>query len=359
MSFNTHDNKASLISPNNYEEYFLLYVDNELNAEERMAVENFLVAHPDLQAEMDIFLSTKLPAENNRLEGKESLMAHSMSFHTIDQSLLLYIDGELDKTAKEKVEGRLKIDQAFQLQHQALLQTKLDAAEIISYPDKKELYRHTTRRLIPFWMRIAAAAILVLSMGALVVVHQKDTPPVAAGKPVSTQLAHPVQQQPVGEPVSTAAVAEKKINIVSGNKDKENISLKERSEKTGIEGLAKREMPGQTNAPDPVVKNAVYEDGPRVEEASHHIAAADPIRLPKQTINNPVVTSVSADPLNPINVSPKTTEQRDFIAGVDNEKKASLKGFLRKATRFIERRTNIKTTNENDELLIGAVALKL
>jgi hypothetical protein len=53
-----------------------------------------------------------------------------------------------------------------------------------------------------------------------------------------------------------------------------------------------------------------------------------------------------------------TAEQRDVVK-TDNEKKSSLKGFLRKATRFIERRTNISTTNENNELVIGVVALKL
>jgi hypothetical protein len=53
-----------------------------------------------------------------------------------------------------------------------------------------------------------------------------------------------------------------------------------------------------------------------------------------------------------------TAVQTDMVK-IDNEKKSSLKGILRKATRFIERRTNISTTDENDELLIGAVSLKL
>ena len=45
--------------------------------------------------------------------------------------------------------------------------------------------------------------------------------------------------------------------------------------------------------------------------------------------------------------------------GNENDKKGSFRGFLRKATRFIERRTGINPTNEDDELLIGAVAIKL
>jgi hypothetical protein len=40
-------------------------------------------------------------------------------------------------------------------------------------------------------------------------------------------------------------------------------------------------------------------------------------------------------------------------------KKGSVKGFLRKATRLIEKRTGFDPTNENGELLLGVVAVKL
>jgi hypothetical protein len=79
---------------------------------------------------------------------------------------------------------------------------------------------------------------------------------------------------------------------------------------------------------------------------------------PQQTINTKTVTPPLVVSLNDQTTSPVTAVQRDVVK-IDNEKKSSLKGFLRKATRFIERRTNITTTNENNELLIGAVSLKL
>lgn len=46
-------------------------------------------------------------------------------------------------------------------------------------------------------------------------------------------------------------------------------------------------------------------------------------------------------------------------AGNNGDKKGSLKTFLRKATRFVEKTTGIDPSNGDDELLIGAVALKL
>jgi hypothetical protein len=41
------------------------------------------------------------------------------------------------------------------------------------------------------------------------------------------------------------------------------------------------------------------------------------------------------------------------------EKKTRGKGFFRKVSRFIQRNTGIGTVNSDNELLIGAVALKL
>ena len=43
------------INRNNYEEFFLLYADNELTAEERTMVEQFIVLHPDLGEEISRF----------------------------------------------------------------------------------------------------------------------------------------------------------------------------------------------------------------------------------------------------------------------------------------------------------------
>ncbi|MGZ3924442.1 MAG: hypothetical protein ACXVBJ_11780, partial [Flavisolibacter sp.] len=46
------------------------------------------------------------------------------------------------------------------------------------------------------------------------------------------------------------------------------------------------------------------------------------------------------------------------VAG-NNENKGSWKSFLRKATRVIERKTGVDPTDGDNELLIGAVAVKL
>jgi vesicle coat complex subunit len=64
----------------------------------------------------------------------------------------------------------------------------------------------------------------------------------------------------------------------------------------------------------------------------------------KENLNNLVVTSTSPE---------RTT-------GIGTQtNKGSVRGLLRKATRLIEKRTGIDPTNDDGELLIGAVALRL
>jgi hypothetical protein len=61
------------ININNYEEYFLLDVDNELSAEEKVDIEKFVLQHPKLQDEYTLLHQTKLEAEVIVFKDKASL----------------------------------------------------------------------------------------------------------------------------------------------------------------------------------------------------------------------------------------------------------------------------------------------
>lgn len=62
------------IDKGNYEEFFLLYVDNELPAADRAAVEAFVAAHPDLQEELELLLDTRLIPEEQLFHNPEVLL---------------------------------------------------------------------------------------------------------------------------------------------------------------------------------------------------------------------------------------------------------------------------------------------
>ncbi len=63
------------INRHNYEEYFILYMDNELSSDDRRKVELFVKENPDLQEELDLLMQTQLIPDNSFVfDGKEQLL---------------------------------------------------------------------------------------------------------------------------------------------------------------------------------------------------------------------------------------------------------------------------------------------
>src|SRR6476469_7899982 len=120
-----HNDTNSTIHLGNYEEFFILYMDNELTSEQMNMVDAFLVIHPDLRGEFEMLMSTKLPSEEFNII-KDELYADNMQSSSVGEDLLSYIDNELDAEKTKIVELELAANTDYRLQHAVLLQTKLD-----------------------------------------------------------------------------------------------------------------------------------------------------------------------------------------------------------------------------------------
>lgn len=93
------------IYKHNYEEYFLLYVDNELSVQDRKAVEDFANSSPGYREELDALLQTQLQVPE-ALNFDKSLLFKTDTPAIDDLHLVLYIDDELNEA--EKKSGRSK-----------------------------------------------------------------------------------------------------------------------------------------------------------------------------------------------------------------------------------------------------------
>ena len=104
------------INISNYEEFFLLYIDGELSAADKQAVEQFVQVNPYLAVELNMLRQAQLPGEQMIFDEKDSLYrseAEGINLLNHEEQFLLYVDNELANDAKEKVE-------TFVLQHPAL-----------------------------------------------------------------------------------------------------------------------------------------------------------------------------------------------------------------------------------------------
>jgi anti-sigma factor RsiW len=355
-------NNQPAIHLGNYEEFFLLYIDGELNDAQMQSVEDFVNEHPDLRSELDLLNGTKLSPETFSFP-KEELLSQHMQQSVIGEELFLYMDNELSEDRKAQVEKDLANRPAYRLQLDSLLQTRLDASHTISYPDKKELYRREERRVAAFpWMRVAAA-VLLLASGAVFYFSQSSKPATITG---TASLPPVVKPKQVSTPAVKNAQEEAQTGLVAENvatPETKHTETEIKKKGMGEEILAKKNTLARKNI---LSKPDIYNPAPDrgndrilthvsgiINEgmAQAPVRAIEPNKVVVSTINNSPVTSALHN----------RNTMEDALANsapASNEHKGSVKGFLRKATRLIEKRTGIDPTNDG-ELLIGVVAVQL
>ena len=356
------------INRHNYEEFFLLYVDNELSVAERNAVDIFVQENADLKEELLMLQQTVFNTEAVVFENKHTLLKEELT--PLQENLLLYIDDELSAAGKLNMQQLLNADAAANKELALLQHTKLQADTAIIFPNKKSLYKKETGRVVGMpWFRIAAAAIL-LGFGTWATVSvvnninkADDVSDVAKKTETKTTLVAPITGNTVPEQakkinntnVNTAAVNNTGVtNTISPknnqpvqNNVKQNLQpVKENN--TVAKQDANKKLNNNLPTPD-------YNNFNNNERNKTDIAYVPPTEAVTSNLNSGDKTAVAASnekinnqTINPYalitNFKQDNAEEEDN-ANEDKSKKTKLGGFFRKVKRLVERNTNIKTGN--------------
>ena len=374
------------LNRHNYEEYFILYLDNELGSEDRREVEAFASENPDLKAELDILLQSKASPDTDIIfDNKELLMAHdssAISMNNYEEWLISYIDNELTEQETKDVERFVAAHPSVKKELELFQKTKLQP-EAVAFPGIESLYRKEEKaKVIAIsWRRIAVAAALLIGISTTAIVLLNKQPGVGKidtvhTEPVTKPSTAPKinNETPANEQVATNT-DEKKIESLQNNPinhlevviKKNNIAPKEKPEQSIIE---KQEEPQiaqndknnkpTNNLPSPVNNPNVM---PRETTGSTPDFADNSGN--KGTLTNQEKKIVTTDP-------PPSSNDKEHQSGIkidpdpdlgfasNDGKKNKLRGFFRKVTRTLEKRTNIKATDDDDDhLLIAGLSIKL
>jgi anti-sigma factor RsiW len=185
---------TNAITKENYEEYFLLYVDNELPASVRSLVERFVADNPDLKEEWEALLQCRFqPDQESGFPDKGVLLQY-------ESELVSYIDGELDPSDREALEANIHRHPSLAAQLHQLQLTVSQPDPAIVFPDKERLYKPETRRVVPiFWLRSAAAAAVLIAIALLFLLRRQDHTSVqlASGTKKSAPVVTPASPHPL------------------------------------------------------------------------------------------------------------------------------------------------------------------
>ncbi len=367
------------INRHNYETFFLLYVDNELSATERKAVEQFVEENIDLKPELQSLLKTTLPSETISFSAKNGLYKNEVDQDLLQENLLLHLDNELDPAASQKMEDLVGSNNSFLTEWKILQQTKLDATEKIVFENKHVLYRHEKGRVVTmrFWKIAVAAAILFACLFTAISLLKKEGPvkDVAEKKMIKPSTEKQINsnngsdknavdplQTNVSETIASLKEKEQQSNkattpvinsnAVSGKKEitSNNQLVKEEkntSEKTSLENINK-EKSNETIASIVIDKNkeTISTDKLPVEIANK--SEREKITTP----DNPIIdyNSIPAKPDSyaktaVLDESAPGSNSKILYMNEENVARSKIGGLFRRVKRVIERNTNIKTGN--------------
>ena len=373
------------IGRHNYEEFFLLYVDDELSATDRKAVDVFVLENPDLQMELLMLQQTVIKADDTILE-KKNWLYREEEISVLQENILQYADDELTPADKKSIEVLLATDKLAIAEWNILQQTKLEPDASIVFADKQSLYRTAGARVVGIkWWRVAAAAVLFgMVLWAGVSVYKTNFKTTTGDGELVDNNKVKAGQQKTEEPVNTTEVSSKpeeketaqnnneatdnnkdplqktevnkqpvyKTNALNKVEPKENITTQNNSTKKPDNNLPKPYFENINKATsNETTAASVIPENNKISKVSGN--NTEVVRTNMNEINN---NSIAID-LNKSkadqstkailavnNKNPDENKNSRYLEVDDNkEKRTALSGFLRKAKRMIERTTNIKT----------------
>lgn len=374
------------ITINNCEEYFILYYDNELSAEEKKAVEQFVAENEAVQDNFRLLGAIQFTAEEE-IQFPELAGLYRLPNGQNYTQLLNYIDGELPVQEAQQWQKEITGNKHLEQEYHLLAQTKLQPDMAVVFPGKNLLYRKERKDapVIPLWLRFAAAAAVLVFItwvaffrntnnngGGTESLAGKEQP--AAVQPKNNNAAGTLP----ANNTSVAVNAENNVATTNNAAQVVNSPLNSGENKTNVVTSFSPERNNNIQAVQTV-------QGPELKAVQQPVLAREeqqPAVLPehiKKIIDNPQINEAMANaPVQQTsnNTIPEQqngneyvnqgnmlqTEEKEAIpvsfASLPADKiveKTGLRGVGRKITRFFER----KIKNSRNSLSIGGFDVAL
>jgi hypothetical protein len=375
-----------IITRNNYEDFFMLYADNELSAADKKAVEAFVIQNPDLEKELLMVQQTILKPDNNIVfENKNSLMKQTFSdsiinINNYEEYFLLYTDNELDKSARKDVESFASQNPSLQEELNILLQTKSTPDPQIIFEGKEILYKvEKDDKVIPvMWWRVAAAAAVLLLVGFFIFNNKTNN----SGTVAKTN------ETKINQPKNNAATV-----IDSNKKEDAVVTSSSVAPLNTTEAISKEEKVKNKKLDEFVINQSKKENSNRENKPGNSLPENNPVEIKKNEIarvdhpknetvaENPVINTISNTVVSKADntVAAATDNKNDepnyarqalqtnnntnpddvFYVANTSSKKSKLRGIFRKVSRVFDKTANADNDDNKHGILIGSFQIAL
>jgi hypothetical protein len=198
------------ISRNNYEIFFLDYLEGNLDPLKTEELFSFLILHPDLKKELDDYEMITLDNNKEEFENKDILkkfdFTNELNDFNFEQFCVAYFEGDLNEVQKARLDKHLtsnpdksKIFEQYEL-------SRLKADESIIFFGKDNLRKGSSKGIIVLKRLSIAASLLFVAGLSFFLINREDSnqTDLVAGKQNPTEIILPDQPDfPVFSPESS------------------------------------------------------------------------------------------------------------------------------------------------------------
>lgn len=369
------------INRNNYEEYFLLYADNELSPVERKVVEIFVQENIDLKEEfLMIQMTLNVPDEEIKLSDKSFLLKEAAPFineNNYEEVFVLYHDNELSIAEKTEVDNFIAGHEGLKAEFKLIGKTTFSPDLLVSFPNKISLYKkEKSGRVVPIflWRSMAAAVVIGFGLWAGIAYFnnpvekgsiakiEKSTKPLITTEPkVTVDDSQSVAILPDAQPPKTieATAAQTKPKEQNNRLSDSNLNKNTVAKKV-------------TKVPE---SNVVEDTGNLQPENNNDLIASNiPVRIPSEKIEGTksLVTGNEAiqhidkyderiQPQTPVATasyaSDNTINNENYVfynVKAEDFNKSKVGGFLKKVKRIVERTNPIARLLSGEEKQVAS-----
>lgn len=367
------------INRNNYEEYFLLYADNELTDSEKAEILMFLKENRDLEEEFRMIhhsickpdISVELADKSFLLRGNAESFINEINYEEV---FVLYHDNELTDKQKKETEDFLSLHTQLKNEFELIGLAKLIPDYSVIFPNKKKLYKkEKTGKVVPimFWRMLAAAIFIGFGLWITQLYIQKGKEkPAAALQSIPAKQTEPVIEKnllPEKKPVNTTVQSSGRNSKPSRTeiiREKEELQKSMSQKNTNSSALVRTSVKAQkpdqenlTNQSPEKINNEIVIANQKIKNISkEQIAGGNTIEPSKEIAQNAIETNENVQPVmyaqNSSYISDANDNGQNYVfydITTQEFKKTKVGGFLKKVKRVIERNNPISRLFSGDE----------
>jgi hypothetical protein len=231
------------ISRNNYESFFIDYLEGNLDEKLVDDFIEFLTQNPDLKEELAMFSPVAIEPATFEFSRKELLYKEKFDLESeFTEAAIASFEGDLQANEKIDFEKYISTHPEKKRDLELFEKTRLIADQSIVYQKKNELYKTTPLKSILLWSG-RVAAVLVIAFLAYIFIGKNENKPVENSTVAVLEDSKPNKELPAEikktqennnpqqktKPVKTSPKIPEKANKKPKSEPKQNESLRENS----------------------------------------------------------------------------------------------------------------------------------